>query len=330
MSPTISVVMCTFNGARFLQAQLDSLMCQTRCPQEMIVQDDCSSDTTVAILERFANQAPFKVDIRVNDTRTGLVRNFAKAVDFSRGDYVALADQDDVWHQDKLLRMEERVRTMDERAQVARLLHCDMRVTNAEGKLLSPSFFIRRGFVSSHPQPIGELLVQNYVTGCASFVNRALIDIALPIPDEAYIHDWWFALIGAAAGSVETILEPLMDYRAHGANMVGAKRIEWRPYLRIRSARKFFGLALVQGEALARRLKERRVSGPAAEFVHEWVARMREGGWRAAVWNLHSGARMQQGLTTAILGLHILLGTFKASVAQPRRFDIGTSNVRQS
>src|SRR4051794_15860948 len=95
--PMFSVAMCTYNGARFIGAQLASVAAQTRTPDELIVCDDRSTDETVAIVQKFADSAPFRVRLHVNEENLGSTKNFERAVSLCEGDLIALCDQDDVW-----------------------------------------------------------------------------------------------------------------------------------------------------------------------------------------------------------------------------------------
>src|SRR6266851_3311364 len=100
----ISIAMCTYNGERFLQQQLDSIAQQTLLPAELVVCDDGSTDRTIEILEDFASSAPFAVRIHRNETNLGYRANFMKCAMFCSGDFIAFCDQDDVWRPDKLAR----------------------------------------------------------------------------------------------------------------------------------------------------------------------------------------------------------------------------------
>jgi glycosyltransferase involved in cell wall biosynthesis len=91
----ISVAMCTFNGGRYLEEQLESIGAQTRPPCELVVCDDGSKDGTISILKRFEANAPFPVRIVQNGIRMGSTRNFDQAIGMARGEFIALCDQDD-------------------------------------------------------------------------------------------------------------------------------------------------------------------------------------------------------------------------------------------
>src|SRR6186997_149500 len=106
----VSIAMCTCNGERFLAEQLDSILAQSRPPDEIVICDDASTDGTWALLTTFAPKAPCPVTLRRNDTRLGVIGNFSQAMTLATGDAIALADQDDVWHPMKLEKLEGALR----------------------------------------------------------------------------------------------------------------------------------------------------------------------------------------------------------------------------
>src|SRR5213080_381833 len=101
-SATLSVALCTYNGAAYLGEQLDSIVAQSRPPDELVVCDDGSTDETVEVLETFLAEAPFPVRLQRNEANLGFVKNFEQAISLCTGDFVALSDQDDVWMPGKL------------------------------------------------------------------------------------------------------------------------------------------------------------------------------------------------------------------------------------
>lgn len=193
----LSVALCTYNGARYLREQLDSIALQTRQPDEMVVCDDRSSDGSVEIVEAFAADAPFPVRLCVNEEGLGATKNFERAMGLCEGDYIALSDQDDVWLPNKLeITFNAMCRAEDRSgADVPILVHTDLRVVDLERRLVAPSFYRHQGFKKLHRNLLAELLVENYVTGCTMMMNRALRDGGLPIPSGAMMHDWWLALV---------------------------------------------------------------------------------------------------------------------------------------
>ena len=98
----ISVALATYNGERFIREQLESLSAQTRLPDELVVNDDCSTDRTIAIIEQFARTAPFPVRISQNERNLGFSDNFLRTASMCRGDWIAFCDQDDIWLPEKI------------------------------------------------------------------------------------------------------------------------------------------------------------------------------------------------------------------------------------
>ena len=186
------------------------------------------------------------------------------------------------------------------------LVHSDMRVIDQHGAEVCASFFARRGFQRLHHNPLRELVLQNYVTGCSVLLNRAVVELALPFPTANSIHDWWLALVAAAAGTVVTLPERTVGYRMHDSNVIGIKRVEWRPYMRRKSARPLFARALRESLALQRRLQERSVTGPGPEFLQRYHDRVRRGGLRAALGMVTEGVRLQNTLPTLSYYGHVL------------------------
>ncbi len=224
MNRDISVALCTCDGARHLGAQLDSLARQTRLPDELVALDDNSSDESVRILEDFAARAPFPVTIRVNENRLGPAANFAAAAALCKGDIVFFCDQDDVWREEKIAILSSALRQAELKygTDTPILVHSDLEIVDEELSPVHPSFFGLMKF-GTEDQDIADLLNRNVVTGCATAVNRPLLDLALPMPRAALMHDGWFALCARAQGAILSIDTALVRYRQHGANQVGAR-----------------------------------------------------------------------------------------------------------
>lgn len=135
----ISVVMATFNGARFLDEQLGSVLFQTVQPLEVIVCDDRSDDETVSIVESWMDRLPLKY--YVNESRLGVVRNFQRACSLAtEGNYIALCDQDDIWKPDKLEKSRIALEKIDDHSSPA-MVYTDMEVVDENKKLLNVSFW---------------------------------------------------------------------------------------------------------------------------------------------------------------------------------------------
>jgi len=223
----IDILLATYNGERFLAEQLESIAAQSHANWHLLARDDGSSDGTVQILKAFQARHPDRVTI-IDDTdgNLGLVQNFSRLMAHSNAPYVAFCDQDDVWKREKLetglaqLRELERMHGTD----VPLLVFSDLVLVDASLNVIHPSFWRYQGLKPECATDLNQLLVLNVVTGCASLLNRALVEKALPIPPRAQAHDWWVALVAAALGRSAHVAQAGLLYRQHGENRFGARR----------------------------------------------------------------------------------------------------------
>jgi len=228
----VSVALCTHNGAAYVGDQVRSILAQRPAPVEIVVGDDASSDDTVAVIENTVAEAraadpALAVELRIHrrSVPLGVVGNFAATLADCRGDLVALSDQDDVWAPDKLARLVPRFAADPGLL----LVHTDARLVDAEGaplgltllEALEATAGERSGLESG--DAFGVLLRRNLVTGATVVLRRSLVEIASPFP-AGWVHDEWLAVIAAGVGALRLDPAPLIDYRQHGANVIGARR----------------------------------------------------------------------------------------------------------
>ncbi|MEM9324879.1 MAG: glycosyltransferase family 2 protein [Bacteroidota bacterium] len=217
MNPAIDVVMATYNGEDFLQAQLQSIAEQTLSPKRIIISDDASSDDTLAIIERFSLQHPGLVETRRNYKNIGPVANFIKALKFADPmHYVALCDQDDLWTPERLAKGAKLLATIT-RDDKPCLVYSDLSVFNSKGAV-SPSFWSEQG-KGDYEHNFQTLLFGNLVTGCTTMMNPTARALLLDMPVDVDIHDAWLALLAFGLGIAVGIREPLVQYRQHSANV---------------------------------------------------------------------------------------------------------------
>ena len=223
----ISVAMCTYNGAEFLPAQLASIAEQTRPPDELIVCDDASTDDTRAVLESFARSSQIPVSLYFSDYNAGSIKNFERAIGLCTGDTIALSDQDDVWHRDKLERIEKSLNQNP----ASGLIFSDAEVVDRDLNSLGQRVWSAVGFGPQQQRLLEEgrsleVLVNGWtVTGATMAFRADYLKLALPIPSNlAMIHDGWLALIIAAVAGVTFIAEPLLKYRRHERQQIGLPR----------------------------------------------------------------------------------------------------------
>ncbi|BAV09826.1 Glycosyltransferase involved in cell wall bisynthesis [Filimonas lacunae] len=205
MQPLVSIIVCTYNGADFVAAQIQSLLQQTYAPLEIIIADDASTDNTRAILNTFAGDS--RVQLIYNDTNKGYTKNFEQAALQAKGDYLAFCDQDDIWLPEKVEKLVQQI------VQTGVLLsYSDSLLVNEQAQSMNKqlSHMYRmysgsdtRGFVFS-----------NVVWGHAMLVNKQLLQKAFPIPTPIP-HDIWLAVVAAANSGIAYVNEPLTLYRQH-------------------------------------------------------------------------------------------------------------------
>jgi glycosyltransferase involved in cell wall biosynthesis len=224
----ISIALATYNGERFLQAQLDSLRSQTLPPCEVIASDDCSSDRTLAMLDRFAGEAPFPVRVEQNAHRLGLGDNFLKAAAACRGEAVAFCDQDDEWHDQKL----ERAAIALSRPEALLVLHAGL-VADGRGRSTG-----RRHPAIKRDRLLGprEGSPWEIAPGFAMVFRSRLLRLADPAarPWSRFTagpmhHDEWMWFLAWVSGGIQLLATPLVRYRQHGGNTAGVPpRGLWR------------------------------------------------------------------------------------------------------
>jgi glycosyltransferase involved in cell wall biosynthesis len=230
----ISVAMCTYNGSRFLAEQLASLGQQTKRPFELILCDDGSTDSTPEIVRSFADGAPFAVRFIRNDVKLGSTKNFEQAILCCSGDAIALADQDDVWQENKL---ESMTRVLESEPDVGGVFS-DARLIDGNSRPMPGTLWQRlqvtprmRADLNSKKGPL-LLLERGVVTG-ATFVFRShFVPLVTPIPSE-WVHDAWIALLIATQSRLCPLPEPLMSYRLHASQQVGLKPRRWYSGLQV-------------------------------------------------------------------------------------------------
>jgi glycosyltransferase involved in cell wall biosynthesis len=223
VSNTVSIALCTYNGAAYLPAQLESILAQSRLPDELVVGDDCSTDSTVKILEQFAARAPFPVHIFVNEKNLGSSCNFGQTIARCKGDFIALCDQDDVWLPSKLAKL---LAVLEAWPDVG-LVFSDAELVDEDLTLLG-----RRLWEITFPDHEHEqflqgrwldiLNVHEVVTGATMVFRSSLRDIVLPIPSfPTIIHDGWATFVIGTVATLAFVSEPLILYRQHGSQQMG-------------------------------------------------------------------------------------------------------------
>lgn len=221
----ITILLAAYNGAEFLAEQIESILAQSYSDWQLVIQDDCSKDQTAEIAKRYSEREPKRIFCMQRTNPSGSAKdNFSSMLAYAQTDYVMTCDQDDVWLPDKLKKTMEEMHRLEREYGKDRplLVHTDLTVVNARMETIAPSMFHLQK-LNAERNRLNNLLVQNIVTGCTMCINRPLLERAGDVPKEALMHDWWFALVGAAFGRIGFVSQPTVLYRQHGANAVGAK-----------------------------------------------------------------------------------------------------------
>ncbi|NOT48749.1 MAG: glycosyltransferase family 2 protein [Acidobacteria bacterium] len=225
----ISVALCTYNGAAYLQEQLDSIAAQTRPPDELVACDDASSDETRLILERFSASAAFDVQLFFNYKNIGLLKNFEQAIGKCSGEIIALSDQDDVWQPEKLSRFEHIFLDDPDTGLVfSNAIVTDEQLKSTGWKLWDMTFKRRDRKRFAEGKTLEVLLEYNVVTGAAMAFRSRFRDAVLPFAVLTdFIHDGWISLVIATRAKLRFIDEPLIKYRQHSHQQLGAGLSKW-------------------------------------------------------------------------------------------------------
>lgn len=204
MTSLISVALSTYQGARHLPEQLDSLLAQRGVELEIVAVDDGSDDATVDILAAYAARDP-RLRWSVNPGNLGPTASFERALSQCAGTWLAPCDQDDVWHPDKMAMLHAAIGNHD-------LAYCDSEYIDAEGRPLGSRVSAQARMLHGG-QPL-RFLFANSVSGHASLLRRDLFDAARPFPHGVY-HDWWLALCAAGRHGIVHVPQALVQFRRH-------------------------------------------------------------------------------------------------------------------
>lgn len=235
MGATIDILLATYNGERHLGRQIDSILCQTDTSWRILIRDDCSSDGTPAIIARYVADYPDRISLVCNNGENlGVCGNFNRLLQHSTAEYLMFCDQDDLWLPDKIRLTLERLTAMENELgkTTPLLVHTDMKVANDKLEIQADSFWDYQQLDPSAGTRLNRLVLQNVPSGCAMMFNRALADKAMPIPADAFMHDWWIALVASAFGRIGFVREPTTLYRQHERNVSGATRWHLLPIIR--------------------------------------------------------------------------------------------------
>lgn len=225
---SITVVMATYNGERYIREQLDSIIKQTQKPQRIIVVDDCSNDKTVSIIHDVLKNSEVSYEVIEHKKNQGVAQSFMDGIALADTEYIFLADQDDYWFPVKIKNMMEVICEEDDFSMVV----CNAYITDDKlvetGKTMFeyielPLEFDKDKCVLSSDEALELLLKRNYATGMCMLIRKSRLMDVFPFPD-VMVYDSWLAWKLALSGTVVFIQTPYVLYRQHSENVVGAKK----------------------------------------------------------------------------------------------------------
>jgi glycosyltransferase involved in cell wall biosynthesis len=216
----LQILMSTYNGEKYINEQMDSLLVQDYNSYEILVRDDGSTDRTLNILEEYKQKTDRLAIIKGRNI--GVVRSFFNLVQESKKDvhYLAFCDQDDVWKKDKISRAVQLIES-DGNNNVP-IMYCSITINVDE--MLN---IISLSETPNREPSLKNALVQNIATGCTIVINKQARDLLLQkLPDYKYVlmHDWWIYMVISAFGKVVFDKESRILYRQHSTNVIGATR----------------------------------------------------------------------------------------------------------
>jgi glycosyltransferase involved in cell wall biosynthesis len=224
-SPLISVIVCTYNGERFLEEQLSSIVNQTYPNLEIIISDDHSTDNTRSILKKY--EALPNVVINYNQQNLGFVKNFELAAKMASADYIAFSDQDDIWLSQKIEKLFSAILDYS-------LVFSDSLLIDEQGKSLDKKLSDFKIIQPVIKESTG-FIFANVVSGHTMMITRELLNYCLPLPSGFY-HDWWMAVHAVNLSGIIYLDEVLTLYRQHPKTVtktivdkkVGSRKLEKR------------------------------------------------------------------------------------------------------
>ncbi len=242
----VEICLATYNGEKYLGELYNSLAIQTHSNWKLIIRDDGSADNTLAILENLE-----KIDARIKilhdkNGNVGVIKNFELVLMETSANIVMLADQDDVWLENKIEKSLALL-TLNLEPEHPKLVFTDLEIVDSTLSLIEKSFIESKKLTPLTSLELSSLIVQNVAPGCTMMFNRALIKLALPFPDNIAMHDWWLLLVALVTGKVSYLNQSTILYRQHDNNVLGAGNYHMTGY------KKRLTLAIEQSKELRRR-----------------------------------------------------------------------------
>lgn len=270
MEPKISVALCTYNGEKFIEQQLDSILNQTIAVDEIIICDDCSKDNTISIVNKYIEKKPSLFKIFINETNLKSNANFEKAIQLATGDYIFLSDQDDVWRNDKV---EKILRVFNNNKEAEGVFSNADFIDENNNQIYNNltlwdfvCFFENEKYDHDN---LKKLLIYkgNYLTGATLCIKKEVKSFCIPFKTgENFIHDEWLAFQLANRKTLYYSTENLISYRIHSNQQLGVGFISDTSKIK-KGNLKYYDLII--GNTLPRRFNDFKITTRAYFFQYD-------------------------------------------------------------
>lgn len=230
----IAVLLATYNGEKYLETQLDSLVSQTSHDFKVYIHDDGSKDNTVSIINKYVGRYPDLFEFIGSNSTGGPVNNFMYLLSNVNSNYYMFCDQDDYWYNFKIEKTYEAMSYRETSKDIPVLICSDVELVDHKLGILFDSYFKYKK-IDYADTSVRHLLKRNFVIGCTSMINNRLKELSLEKVDlsNIYMHDWWFALIASQCGVLGVLPNCTLKYRQHGDNASGSSlKVGYRKLLK--------------------------------------------------------------------------------------------------
>ncbi len=211
-NPLVSIAMATYNGAKYIEEQLQSIIHQTYNNLEIVIVDDCSKDNTVEIVEQYQQEYPF-IRLYVNEQNSGVTKTFEVAIQECSGEFIAISDQDDIWELNKIEILVNEIGEHD-------AVYSNSLLVDASGQSLNKSFTTimnMKTYYSGAP-----FLLSNSVPGHTILMKQEFVQNILPFPPKM-LFDLWIGFCAAGNNGIKFVDKTLVKYRQHETNTIGTR-----------------------------------------------------------------------------------------------------------
>lgn len=234
MDEYVDILIASYNGEKYIEEQLDSILQQTYKKINIYISDDNSTDNTQNILKKYESKYG-NIEVTYQEQNIGSIRNFEYLMTKVKNPYYMLSDQDDVWYKDKV---EKSLKKLKE--ENSDLVFTDLEVVDENLNTINKSFYTMMGKIGKINKSIDKKefnYLYNSITGCTVLSKSSFIDKILPLPKNSkyVIHDSWIGLITSLYGKVVFLNEPTVKYRQHGNNQIGANKRKYESFDEMRN-----------------------------------------------------------------------------------------------